>query len=425
MWFVHSRISYDNALYYASKNNMIYMKSKDKTKNKKGKLVHKIIKNLDINFSKTKELKNKCVTNTNLPKWCKWLSKTPASIRAQSVISFADACHSTFKANEGKDKIFIMKSKKKRNPNNQIIGLEKTKIKFKTDFDHINNKERVYLNLFKNSGNVSLEVKDKKEILEWLLKYEQVPIKHRCDGELQFNRNTRSYYLVLPYVKEFEPPIKRTKNNPIFDTVAMDPGVRKFQTYYSPEGEFGILLPNLKKTLLKKYKKISHIQSIIDNENLTKNKKTKLRRKIRILFEKCRNIRMYHHYKGIQYLSNTFKNIILPPFETSKMISKLNRNITRKTAREMLSLGHYEFKTRLIDKCGERIKILPENLTSQTCTHCGMLTKMKGCEVYNCKNCNFTSDRDLNGAKNIFLKHHEPENFLMNQCKYKLMLQKK
>ena len=41
---------------------------------------------------------------------------------------------------------------------------------------------------------------------------------------------------------------------------------------------------------------------------------------------------------------------------------------------------------------------------------------------YNCKNCNFTSDRDLNGAKNIFLK---PENFLMNQCKYKLMLQNK
>ena len=67
---------------------------------------------------------------------------------------------------------------------------------------------------------------------------------------------------------------------------------------------------------------------------------------------------MNHHYKGIQYLSNTFKNIILPPFEISKMISKLNRNITRKTAREMLSLGHYEFKTRLIDKCGERIKIL-------------------------------------------------------------------
>ena len=60
----------------------------------------------------------------------------------------------------------------------------------------------------------------------------------------------------------------------------------------------------------------------------------------------------------------------------------------------------------------------------QTCTHCGMLTKMKGCEVYNCKNCNFTSDRDLNRAKNIFLKHHKPENFLMNQCKYKLMLQK-
>ena len=111
--------------------------------------MYTIIKNLDINFSKTKELKNKCVTNTNLPKWCKWLSKTPASIRARSVISFADACHSTFKANEGKDKIFIMKSKKKRNPNNQIIGLEKTKIKFKTDFDHINNKERVYLNLFK------------------------------------------------------------------------------------------------------------------------------------------------------------------------------------------------------------------------------------------------------------------------------------
>ena len=39
--------------------------------------------------------------------------------------------------------------------------------------------------------------------------------------------------------------------------------------------------------------------------------------------------------------------IFLPTFETKKMSKKQGRRIRRRTTREMLSLGHYEFKLRI------------------------------------------------------------------------------
>ena len=89
MWFEHSRITYDNAVVLGnSKNN-------------------------DISICDDKKLKNQCVTNGNLPPWCKWLSKTPASIRAQAVRKMCDNAQ----INIDKGEKFRMKTIKSRNPN--------------------------------------------------------------------------------------------------------------------------------------------------------------------------------------------------------------------------------------------------------------------------------------------------------------------
>jgi len=95
---------------------------------------------------------------------------------------------------------------------------------------------------------------------------------------------------------------------------------------------------------------------------------------------------MHTHYAVIKYLNETFETVILPPFETSKMVAKREgkRKISKRTAKEMLSLGHYEFKQKCLDKLGDRVKILNEGCTSKTCTQCGSYKNIGGKEVYSC-----------------------------------------
>jgi len=186
MWFSHARITYDNAVHLGnSKNN-------------------------NISIFDSVALKKECVTKNNIPKWCEWLNKTPASIRAEAVRQMSKAA----KASLAKGDKFKMKTLKSRNPNTRIVGLEKTKVKFVTEYDKSCNKERVYLSLFKNSGNVQLEVKDKKVILDWLLKYNNKTIKEKCDCVLQYNRNTGMYYLCMPYKNDDTPFIHAHKSTP-------------------------------------------------------------------------------------------------------------------------------------------------------------------------------------------------------------------
>ena len=47
-----------------------------------------------------------------------------------------------------------------------------------------------------------------------------------------------------------------------------------------------------------------------------------------------------------------------------------------------------------------------EAYTSKTCSECGYLKRnLGGSKVYHCDECGSVMDRDVNGAKNIFLKN--------------------
>jgi putative transposase len=104
-----------------------------------------------------------------------------------------------------------------------------------------------------------------------------------------------------------------------------------------------------------------------------------------------------------------YSTIVLPKFETQKMVSKCQRKINSKTAKNMLIWSHYRFKTRLMNKAREysncRVIICGEEYTSQTCSECGYLhSKIGGAKKFKCPGCNQESDRDFNAARNILLK---------------------
>ena len=84
------------------------------------------------------------------------------------------------------------------------------------------------------------------------------------------------------------------------------------------------------------------------------------------------------------------------------------RTLHRKTRWQMLTLAHYTFQQRLKAKAevaGCTFEIVDERYTTHGCSCCGKRRLMKSQKTYNCSHCSVVIDRDVNAARNIFLKH--------------------
>ena len=90
------------------------------------------------------------------------------------------------------------------------------------------------------------------------------------------------------------------------------------------------------------------------------------------------------------------------------MTSKQKR-ISCKTSRAMLTWSHYKFKKLLeckMERTGGRVIECQEHYTTKTCSHCGRINhNIKKQKVFKCPHCNLETDRDINAARNIFLKN--------------------
>lgn len=97
--------------------------------------------------------------------------------------------------------------------------------------------------------------------------------------------------------------------------------------------------------------------------------------------------------------------ILIPRMNVKRMIEK--DNLHKKAKRIMQNLYHGQFIKRLIDKGiikGKHVIIVSEYLTSQTCGICFNTYKTDS-KTYKCDKCNTEIDRDINGARNIYIKY--------------------
>jgi len=102
------------------------------------------------------------------------------------------------------------------------------------------------------------------------------------------------------------------------------------------------------------------------------------------------------------------ESVVIIRKETLK--DKSQRRIGSKAARAMATWGHYRFKQRLLHKSREypwcKPIICDEHFTSKTCGQCGFIhDKLGSSKVFKCPQCQFTLDRDVNGARNILIRY--------------------
>jgi IS605 OrfB family transposase len=221
------------------------------------------------------------------------------------------------------------------------------------------------------------------------------PIKTDRITRIGYNSRTGSITMYVPYDKTTDTQVKREH------VCALDPGIRTFQTLYSPSGityQFGDEKNVIKKTL----KRIEKIKNMKD--------KPWYKRYTRRLREKVKNRIADLHWKTASFLCKNFDNILVGNMSTKGIVKK-SLNLHSSNKQMIYALSHFLFKERLKSKAEEYncfVKIVDESYTSKTCGRCGIINNNLGsskkflCPEYMCF---YRMDRDIHGARNIYLKN--------------------
>lgn len=182
--------------------------------------------------------------------------------------------------------------------------------------------------------------------------------------------------------------------------IALDPGIRTFMTGIS-ENEIIKIGDNCQcriKQLLKKK----------DRLNSYKVKNKKIRKKIRNVHYKLKNLITDMHWKSINYLTNNYKTILIGDLSFKGISNKKTSNISKMTKRIGAELSFYKYRQRLSYKCkinNCNCIVVNEKYTSKMCSSCGHYKEDLGSnKEYSCNKCKTIIDRDVNGCRNICLK---------------------
>ena len=234
-----------------------------------------------------------------------------------------------------------------------------------------------------------------------------LPESLQTDILLRYDRLGR-YFLCIP--QQIKP--HDMKEAPInhHSTIALDPGVRTFQTCYDADGmstEWGCGDMN---GLFRLCYSADKLQTKISEKGIKYQQRRRRRKALYRINEKIRNRVKELHCKLAVWLCRNYKVILLPKFETQNMIRRGCRKLRSKTARAMCTWSHYKFqqllkqKTQLYPWC--KLIICDEAYTSKTCGQCGIIhSKLGGNKLFKCPSCDYTADRDISASRNILLRY--------------------
>ena len=201
----------------------------------------------------------------------------------------------------------------------------------------------------------------------------------------------------------YQVPIRKKQTPKI---ASIDPGLRKFLSLYSPDGECSHIGTDCRERLWSHLQDLDRYDELLCRE-MNKKKRCHLQRKKRAVYRKMSDLKDELHRKTINHLVSEYGTIVLGKLTISDLIKREKRFLRTKEVRSILGLSHYQFRTRLEHRClemGVNYHLANEAWTSKTCTGCGVKNyQLGGSEHFSCA-CGVNIDRDLNGARNILLK---------------------
>jgi len=232
--------------------------------------------------------------------------------------------------------------------------------------------------------------------LSGVLKYtEKLPVEFQ-DCQLSYQQGR--WFLCVPYQTTIGSGDNQAR------IVALDPGVRTFLTFFSPDmagvlgyHDFGRLV-----------RLCRYLDDLISRYSTSKDKKQRyrMRKAANRMRWKIRDLRNELHAKSARFLVDNFDIILIPTFETSQMAKRERRKLNSKTVRAMLTWGHFQFKNRLKDvalQANKTVIEVREDYTSKTCSWSGEVVRAGSSEIIRGSD-GVQMHRDTNGARGIFLR---------------------
>jgi putative transposase len=216
-------------------------------------------------------------------------------------------------------------------------------------------------------------------------------------SDCKIQRYGKEYYLIYTVEKAI---VEREARNTM---LALDPGVRTFQTGYSPSGVAVKCGERQSEQLHKLHERLDAMRS--KRDKATQKHKQRLRYRCLSLENRIVGVVENLHNQVASYLSSEYGTILLPKFCTSVM---QRGALASKTKRDLWTLSHYKFQQKLQGLCNQKkstLYIVNEHYTTKTCGNCGQLVNVGSAKTFCCKSCSYTLDRDIHGARNIMLKH--------------------
>lgn len=327
------------------------------------------------------EMRNICTTQLAIdsnPKKYKWLEDVPYDIRDSAVIDVYNAIKSSKALHRDTVKPFELKFRSARRDKSEsfIIGKRYWK-------DGV---------IFKMIWGDAQPLRG----------HEALPSELTHDCRLQ-RTWLNKFYLCMP---ERRPP--ENENILAADVIALDPGVRTFMTGYDPDGcilEWGVGDMTRIGRLQHAYSKL---QSRVADKSTKRRKRTRLKRAMRRIDCKVRDLTDDTHKKLASALCQQYHTILIPKFESKRMSSTVDRKIGKRTVRDMQNWRHYSFRQRLITKAkniqGCTVIECDESYTTKTCGQCGEINDVGRNKTFHCRFCALTCDRDWNAARNICIR---------------------
>ena len=321
---------------------------------------------------KIKELRSRIINSQTYTHDAHWLQEYDYDLKDEAIRTFIK----NYKSNYAKYKIdkipFTIGYKSLRQQRSCGASLSVLSKKWNQK-----NSTSFYFDIF-NSSNKIMKTSEK------------LPAKLSHDCRIQVSPSGE-YFFILSTQKTKRPSPKRQEN-----TIALDPGVRTFLTGFNPAGSLAVIGDGDFVAL----KRLLDINiPIVGNHNQRRNKKRAMARHRRRIWNLVEDFQR----KVCKWLCDNHTDVYIPILNFHSC-----RNLNKRSKRLLATLRWASFVDKLRMKSEEfdcNIHVVNEAWTSKTCGNCGQINRCLGSsKTFICGNCELVIDRDVNGARNIYLR---------------------